>query len=138
MPSAILFNVPGHPQGKGRPRFVRATGRTYTPEQTRNYEGMIRLAAETAMAGRGPIKRPVALAMAAVFGVPKRFPRARREAALSGGEFPAKRPDIDNVVKAATDAMNGVVYRDDAQIVSVRCSKIYGPSPMLTVSVTPL
>jgi Holliday junction resolvase RusA-like endonuclease len=99
---------------------------------------MIRLAAEKAMAGRPPIDRPVIVMMAAVFDIPKSFSKKRRAAALEGGEFPAKKPDLDNILKALTDAMNGVVVKDDCQIVSVRSSKVYGPAPLVSVTVTPL
>jgi ParB-like chromosome segregation protein Spo0J len=37
--SVIAFHVPGEPVAKGRPRFVRATGRTFTPAKTASYEG---------------------------------------------------------------------------------------------------
>lgn len=136
----VAFQLPGHPKGKGRPRAVVRGGfaRVYTPAETRSYEGMIRLAAEKAMRGRPPTERPVIVMMAAVFDIPKSFSKARRSAALDGGEFPAKKPDLDNIVKAVVDAMNGVVFKDDSQIVSARYSKVYGPAPMVAVTVTPL
>ena len=34
-------------------------------------------------------------------------------------------PDVDNVVKAISDAMNGVVYRDDGQVATVDAVKLY-------------
>lgn len=136
----ISFKLPGHPQGKGRARAFRAgdTIRHYTPEKTRSYEGMVRLAAETAMAGRAPVESPVAIAIVSVFDIPKGFSKKRRAAALEGGEFPGKKPDLDNIAKAVTDALNGVVFKDDALIVTSRCSKVYGPAPMVMVTVTPL
>lgn len=140
MAEKIAFHLPGHPRGKGRARSFRVGNfvRHYTPAETRSYEGMIRLAAEKAMAGRPPIDRPVIVMMAAVFDIPKSFSKKRRAAALEGGEFPAKKPDLDNILKALTDAMNGVVVKDDCQIVSVRSSKVYGPAPLVSVTVTPL
>ena len=54
MPRIIRFEVPGAPAGKGRPRFVRATGHVYTPARTGKYEGLVRLAAAQAMAGAAP------------------------------------------------------------------------------------
>jgi Holliday junction resolvase RusA-like endonuclease len=36
------------------------------------------------------------------------------------------------------DAFNGVVFRDDALIVAMRCRKIYGLQPKLVVTVSPL
>ena len=37
---------------------------------------------------------------------------------LNGELLPAKKPDIDNIVKAVLDALNEVAYRDDTQAVS--------------------
>lgn len=140
MSNKIVFQLPGAPQGKGRPRAARRGNfvTLYTPAETRSYEGMIRLAAERAMAGRLPIEGPVIIMMAAVFDIPKGFSKKRRAAALEGAEFPAKKPDLDNIVKIWTDAMNGVIFKDDCQIVSTRCSKVYGPAPRVAVTVTPL
>lgn len=36
-----------------------------------------------------------------------------------------KRPDIDNLAKLVLDSLNGVAYSDDAQVVKLRCEKIY-------------
>lgn len=136
--SPVSFRVPGKAGSKGRPRFARETGVAFTPAATRTYEGIVRTAAADAMSGRRVIEGAVVLSLVAVFDVPKGFSRARRAAALEGGEFPAKRPDLDNIVKIVTDAMNGIVIKDDAQIVTSRCAKVYGPAPMVRVTVTPL
>ena len=57
--------------------------------------------------------------------VPKSWPLRRQDAALDGKELPAKRPDLDNYVKMIADALNGVVYVDDAQIVTLWAWKRY-------------
>lgn len=136
----LTFTLAGHPQGKGRARaFVRGghVGH-YTPEKTRSYEGMIREAATTEMAGRTPTPEPVEVTLTAFFDVPKSFSKRKRAAALGNNIKPAKKPDIDNIIKAFVDAMNGVVFRDDCQIVRGEYAKVYGPAPMVVVTVTPL
>tara|TARA_R100000664_G_C2720751_1_gene114327 strand:- start:138 stop:374 length:237 start_codon:yes stop_codon:yes gene_type:complete len=35
------------------------------------------------------------------------------------------RGDLDNVIKAVNDALNGVLYQDDRQIVSIRARQQY-------------
>lgn len=137
--NAITLWLAGDPQGKGRARsFLR--GRFighYTPEKTRTYEGMIRTAAMDAMRQRPPIDCPVSVTIRAVFAVPASWSRKKQAAALTGDIKPAKKPDLDNIVKACTDAMNGVVFRDDALIVNASCTKVYGPAPMIIATVRP-
>jgi Holliday junction resolvase RusA-like endonuclease len=57
--------------------------------------------------------------------VPKSYPKKRAEACLSGSEWPCKKPDLDNVVKSFMDAMNGIVYSDDSQVVEIHTTKVY-------------
>ena len=45
----IRIIVDGPPIGKGRPRFIRATGRAYTPVKTVNYEAILAAAGGSAM-----------------------------------------------------------------------------------------
>jgi Holliday junction resolvase RusA-like endonuclease len=51
--------------------------------------------------------------------------KKRIEACLNGLEKPIKKPDASNVLKSVEDAMNGVVYKDDSQIVNIHVSKVY-------------
>jgi Holliday junction resolvase RusA-like endonuclease len=50
----------------------------------------------------------------------------------------ASRPDADNIGKQIGDALNGVVWRDDAQIVDIRVRKLYGPAARTVVTVEPM
>ena len=116
---SITFELAGHPQGKGRARAYRRGNFIghYTPEKTRSYEGMIRTAAMEAMGSHHPLDCPVQVTLCAFFDIPKSFSKKKRAAAITGEIKPAKKPDIDNIIKAWVDAMNGVVFKDDCQIV---------------------
>lgn len=39
--------------------------------------------------------------------------------------MPTKKPDCDNVAKMICDALNGLAYKDDAQIVNLNVLKAY-------------
>jgi len=39
--------------------------------------------------------------------------------------LPAKRPDLDKLVRAVLDALSGLVFTDDARVVSIVASKLY-------------
>lgn len=135
----ITISLSGDPQGKGRARAFRRGNFIghYTPEKTRSYEGMIRTAAMQAMGSRAPIDEPIEVMLSAIFAIPASFSRKKRDMALSGALRPAKKPDADNIIKAWTDAMNGVVYRDDCLIVKGSFTKVYGPAAMVCVTVRP-
>lgn len=135
----VTVTLAGEPQGKGRARAFRRGNFIghYTPEKTRTYEGMIRTAAMDAMQKRAPFDGPVSIVMRAVFPVPASWSKTKRASALLGGTKPAKKPDIENIAKAWFDALNGVVYRDDALIVRAELEKRYGPSPLVVATVRP-
>jgi Holliday junction resolvase RusA-like endonuclease len=48
---------------------------------------------------------------------------------LAGSERPTKKPDLDNLAKSVLDALNGVIYQDDSQIVSLHMTKVYSQYP---------
>jgi Holliday junction resolvase RusA-like endonuclease len=140
MTEPLTFSVAGHPQGKGRARaFVRGghVGH-YTPEKTRSYEGMIRFMAQQEMAGREPMLGPVGVRLTALFDVPQSWSKTKKMRAITNDILPAKKPDLDNIMKAFVDAMNGVVFKDDCQIVHSYCDKRYGPAPQVIVTVAPI
>lgn len=126
---SVCFSVPGKPQGKGRPRFTRS-GHTYTPDRTAEYEERVKLAYK--QAGGGKLSGFVSADICAVFAVPKSHTKAQRAAALNAS-FAPKKPDCDNIAKIILDALNGIAYDDDAQIVKLRVEKRYGTTERVLV-----
>lgn len=108
---------------------------SYTPDKTRSYEQCIALFARQAMAATPPQHCALRVTVIAAFPVPKSYSKKRRAACLQGCERPAKKPDLDNVLKAILDACNGVVWADDAQIVGVVASKTYTEVPSVRILV---
>lgn len=133
----ISLVIPGPPVAKGRPRISTRGGfaRAYTPAKTVAYEGLVAMAGHEAMAGRAPIEGALRLGMVATFQVPASWSKKKTAAALEGAVRPAGRPDADNILKAIGDGLNGVVWRDDAQIVEVSLSKRYGAVPGVSLTV---
>ncbi len=125
----VCFDVPGKPQGKGRPRFTRS-GHTYTPDHTAEYEERVKLAYK--QAGGGKLSGFVSADILAVFTVPKSYTKAQRAAALNAS-FAPKKPDCDNIAKIILDALNGLAYDDDAQVVKLRVEKRYGETERVLV-----
>jgi Holliday junction resolvase RusA-like endonuclease len=120
----IIFRIPGRLRGKGRPRFVRATGRTYTDEKTQANEAVIRHFAEQAMAGRPPLEGPVKLDIIITINHPKSWSAKRKEVT----KWVTGKPDADNIIKSF-DGANGILWGDDSQIAVVSLWRMYAAGP---------
>lgn len=116
--SSVSFDVFGKVKGKGRPRFTRG-GRPYTPKATRDYERAIREAYENAT-GRPPepFSGPIAVCIKTYRQLPKSTPKSVTS------EPDTHKPDADNVAKIVLDALNGVAWEDDAQVVRLTAYKL--------------
>lgn len=136
----ITITVPGAPVPKGRPRIVRIAGhaRMATPEKTVAYEGLVAHAAQQAMAGREPIAGGVAVQLDIGLPVPASWSAKKQAGALAGTVLATKKPDADNVVKAIFDGLNGVVWRDDVQVVRLVTQKRYAAAPGVRVEIVAL
>ncbi|WP_194285593.1 RusA family crossover junction endodeoxyribonuclease [Komagataeibacter medellinensis] len=126
--------IPGIARGKGRPRF--SNGRTYTDAKTRNAEAWIRQCA-IEQVGHLYLECPLSVEMTIDVVVPKSWPKAKREAAQVGELRATGKPDLDNCFKMC-DALNGIVWKDDAQIVEATISRRYADVPRTILKVTPL
>jgi len=130
----IVIELAGVPIGKGRPRFVRSTGDAFTPEKTVRFEDRLAIAAQLAMRGRPPLEGPLKIEIEIRMPVPLSKPKRWQEAALAGRVRPTKKPDWDNYAKTI-DALNQVVWIDDAQIVDGSVRKIYHRAPAFVARV---
>lgn len=141
--SDIFLAIPGAPTAKGRPRFSRRSGRAYTPAKTAQAEGTLAsraLALLSAHPDAASWPSHTALHLNAVFvlPIPASWPAWKREAALADGVRPVGKPDVDNLVKLAKDALNGVLWVDDSQVVALTAHKVYGAEPKTCIYVAEL
>ena len=136
MEREIRFTIPGTPKGKARARtfYNPKLGRmqSITPDNTMLYENLIRTCYIQASSNKIQ-DMPVSITIHAVFEPPKSASAKNREAMFAGSILPLKKPDIDNIAKVVLDALNGLAYHDDSQIVSLRVSKTYGAPEGVTV-----
>ena len=132
----IVIDLPGLPIAKGRPRFGK--GRVWTPKRTSAFEKSLGWEAKAAMKGKAPLQGSLAVSVDAYFPVPQSWSKRDRAAALIGEIRPKGRPDSDNLLKTAGDALNGIVWLDDAQIVDADVHKYYSVKPLLHIEVTEL
>jgi Holliday junction resolvase RusA-like endonuclease len=131
------FTVEGIPVGKGRPKFARRGNfvTAYTPKKTVDYESTVKAAGQSAMGSSEPLETPISLYLYVRVPIPASYSKKAKEACLSGLQKPTKKPDLDNILKAISDALNGICYKDDSQIVNIHVSKVYATVPGVDVCV---
>ena len=108
-----IFNI--KPRSKQRPRSTRS-GHTYTPKETREYEKLISKAYSGVVFAEGPLHVTLVFDNEKTEITIKELKPKRVSSKLRG--------DIDNYAKAILDALNGVAYTDDKQIVSLELRKL--------------
>ena len=133
----IRFIHHGDPVGKQsiicdcRGKFGRAVQR----KETRAYENSVRKTAQTVMVGRDRLEGAVWLRLDIYRRVQSSLSKRERGRRLQGEARPVVKPDCSNVLKSVEDAMNGVVFADDAQVCGVAVRKFYSDHPRVEVSV---
>jgi len=129
----LIITVPGPAQAWQRAGRSRS-GRHYTQDATRKAERGIAWCA-VQQVGQRSLQGYLEVSALIEFEPPASWAKAKREAALAGKIRPAVKPDIDNLAKCILDALNGVLWRDDAQVVDLWMSKRYGPLARTVIKV---
>lgn len=134
----MIIEIDIRPQAKQSARFTR-NGHSYQPKRVVDYATQLRCAAISEMKGAPPLTEPVQVWVFASYALPKKSTAADRAIIASGGSVPkSTRPDVDNIMKATLDPLNGIVWRDDALIVEAKVCKRYGEKDSLVIMVRTL
>ena len=117
----IHISIETKPLPKARPRFLRHSGRVYTPQKTLSFEAII------ANSARRQITTPLegAIHLRVVFN----FIRAKS----SKKTMHTQRPDIDNLLKSVMDGLNGVAFIDDCQVTKLECEKQFADKESIEI-----
>lgn len=126
-----MITIPGKIQGKGRPRFYGH--HAVTPEATVNYEAKIAEAYKAGMHYKDNSwdslevyhEGPVRVSIIVNFAIPTSYSKKKTNMCKNGEIKPNKKPDVDNIAKAVLDALNGVAYKDDTQVVELSVVKTW-------------
>ena len=139
--TTIEFEIKGNAVAKGRPRTVKRGNKTitYTPNKTRDYEDYVRSVASQ-YAPKELLKGALEVELHFFLQRPKTLPKRV--------VHHIKRPDVDNFCKLILDSLEprkkckkaqnpleGAMYENDAQIVSLWVTKQYG-EPRVKVKIT--
>ena len=118
------------PRDRKQKMFIQ----NYPDPQTEQFENFIKEYAALTMRGRAPTIEPVALLVHAFLDIPESWSKRDKERARRGGISPTTKPDWDNFGKI-TDALNGIVWKDDSQVIDGRVIKRYSDEPGLRIEV---
>jgi len=124
----VVFSIAGNPgyEARARARETPFGARVYTAPKTRHWKEEIRHAASRAMDGQALILGPVRLLVIVFKPRPASITRKSRP---NPAEWATTKPDWDNFGKAISDGCNGIIWKDDAQVVDARVQKLYHAGP---------
>lgn len=142
----ILIYVSGKPKPAGSKRaFVLKKGGVYTGKAivtdacatSRDWKIDVQHAARDAYKGN-PLEGPLKLVLCFLLERPKSHYRTGRNAhllRLEAPPYPASKPDATKLCRAVEDALTGIVWKDDAQIVTQKISKRYSGSAGVQIEI---
>ena len=131
----IVFNI--EPQQQERPR---ATGcgrfiRVYDPPKTAKFKRELKQLARLEMQGKDKFDSAISVTIKFFRKVQKSISKKEHARRTQGHVRPIVKPDLDNYVKSTLDALNGVIWTDDATIVELNVSKWYTDDPRIEIEV---
>src|SRR5690625_3135861 len=124
------FTIPGQAVPQGRPR-ARIIGRgqnrkvmMYDPKESKEYKDYVALIAKQ-YAPKIQYEGELSVNLDIYRQIPKSTSKRKRELYNARLIRPTVKPDVTNYAKAIEDALNGIIYKDDSQIVDLKISKYY-------------
>ena len=139
----ISFTVHGVPAPAGSKRGFanRHTGRIQivdASKRSKPWQAVVAAAAADAMDGAELLQGPLELVLRFYVPRPKGHFGARGNVRPAAPSHPAVKPDVLKLARACEDAMSGICYRDDAQIVREVLTKEYGDPARVAVGIAPI
>lgn len=132
----FTFLISGEPVPQGRPRFV-SRGRfvqTYDPKKSKDYKKLVKQQVKAQFHDK-LLSGALNVELKVYRPIQKSITKRERALRLSGEHRPTIKGDIDNYFKAVTDACTGLIWVDDAQIVSTKSNKYYSDNPRVELVV---
>lgn len=124
------FIFDGHVMPMQRPRVTRS-GMSYIPKETQKSKRAIARAFKNMCGDVDPFDGPVAVSITIYRTMTKALAKKVDVATRHGSELdlswflaPTK-PDLDNQIKTVLDALEGLAYINDSQVVDIRAHKLY-------------
>jgi Holliday junction resolvase RusA-like endonuclease len=132
----LVFNF--EPVAQARPRMTaRPYPHMYDPAPVKAFKRRVGAEATKQLAELGQTASDKAMSVVIRFYRPLQKSLSKPEAARRANEIklPTVKPDVDNYVKSFLDGLNGVIWQDDSQIVSLTAKKAYSSRPRIELEV---
>jgi crossover junction endodeoxyribonuclease RusA len=133
----IHFTVPGAAAPQGSKTVFRRGSRIVLVESSPNvkpYRASVASAAYAA--GAKVLHGPIFITVVFQFVRPKSHYTAKGALRDAAPRHVGK-PDIDKLCRAVLDALTGIAYADDSQVVALDASKVYGPTASTEIFIKP-
>lgn len=133
-----MIIIEGKPEPQLRPRATRIGNsiRLYDPKTTKDYKNYVKLSAKQQWTKK-PLEGALTVNMDIYRQIPKSTSKKRRKLKNDKEIRPIVKPDIDNYTKGILDSLNGIVWKDDSQVVSLVANKYYSDNPRVEIEVIP-
>lgn len=134
--SWITLKIDGRPVPQPRHRATRG-GRMYLPlsAPVRAFKTAVIAAAKARF--RKPLAGPVRVEITALFRRPPSHLTGHGELRTGAPTHPGRNlGDVDNLAKGALDALNGLAWEDDAQVVDLRVVKRWADVDRTVVAIS--
>ena len=133
MSELINMTVPGEP--KPWQVWVRRSAPTPGYLEFKAYQETIQAKCLEVWRNKPLIETAVEIHLVFIRSYPKNLPKkeASRERRLR--EALVRKPDLDNMVKAAIDGVKGIIIKDDTVVTQLSAEKRFGPEPMTMITV---
>ena len=112
---------------------ARPKGRAYTPQDTLDYENLVKNIYGYQVVHKFPDDKPLFIRVKAYFPIPKATSKKKRIQMLNGEIRPTVKPDGDNILKIICDALNTIAFSDDKVLIDKHVEKWYGETPRVEV-----
>ncbi|HJE96552.1 MAG TPA: RusA family crossover junction endodeoxyribonuclease [Ligilactobacillus acidipiscis] len=129
----LAFDI--EPVQQARPRATRLgkSIRLYDPIDVKNFKLQLKYLAKAKRIK--PFDDSIEVSLKFYRKVQASVSHVEHDRRVSGIHRPVVKPDVDNYVKATLDALNGIIWKDDAQIVTLHASKYYSDHPRIEMEV---
>lgn len=131
-----MITIEGVPVPQLRPRATRIGNsiRMYDPKKISDYKQSVKLQAKSQWL-QEPLEGALQVEMDIYRQIPKSTSKRRHKLKNERIIRPIVKPDVDNYTKGILDALNGVIWKDDSQIVTLIANKYYSDNPRVEIRV---